>query len=225
MPTTLLSILSAHSETLCKVSELISATNVKEGYRGNKNIELKEFILGADHVKHIVFLKPSKNFMTVSSPNNLRKLGDVEVVILGVELPKDLIGFLQDSHISGFINPDQIDEPTFQKLIGDIEQKGYFANEHIPFEYWVNKSPHSFPRPKPALTAGEERVLQLLCHNFSVKEICIKLEKNEPAIRAHITNIREKLGAKSLLEMVVITMANMWIVIDPSLTSSKSPFL
>ena len=103
--------------------------------------------------------------------------------------------------------------------------KGYVQNSHIPAEHWLNKKPHIFPRPRPELTNGEEEVLKFLCHNFTVKEISERIGKKEPAIRAHITNLREKLHAKSLLEIVIITMANTWVKIDPRLTSGKNPFL
>ena len=75
------------------------------------------------------------------------------------------------------------------------------------------------------LGMDEEEVLRLLCHNFTVKEISEMIGKKEPAIRAHITNLREKLHAKSLLEIVIITMANTWVKIDSRLTSGKNPFL
>jgi DNA-binding CsgD family transcriptional regulator len=163
--------------------------------------------------------------MNVSSPDNLKKVGIVDVVILGAELPIDLIGFVQEYKIAGFISPEELTEASIIKMLLDIEDHGYFANQHIPANYWINKLPYKFPRRKPVLTPLEEQVLKLLCHNLTVKEISVALGKNEPAIRAHISNLREKLFAKSLLEIVVIAMANMWVKIDPKLTSSSSPFL
>ena len=225
MSTTYLSILSADCHELDNVKDIILRSNLDLGYTGSKNVELKDFIREQLSYKHILFLRPSKNFMTISSPENLKKLGDVDVVVLGKEIPTDLIGFLQEYKIAGFVNPSDLNESNIQEILKEIADKGYLANEHIPLEYWINKRPHVFPRPKPVFTPGEEQVLQLLCHNFNVKEICEELDKNEPAVRAQIINLRQKLYAKSLLEIVVIAMANMWIKIDPNLTASKSPYL
>jgi DNA-binding CsgD family transcriptional regulator len=197
----------------------------QRGYSGNRNLELQDFIKRHREDKHLLFMKPSHNFMVSSSPENLKKIGDVNVIVLGNGLPVELIGFLQEYKISGYIKPDEINALTISQIVKEIEKHGFSANYHIPEEYWVNKPKHVFPRPKPQLTKGEEEVLSLLCHNYNVKEISDKLLKNEPAIRAQITNLRQKLEAQSLLEIVVIAMANSWVVIDVNKTSSSSPFL
>lgn len=225
MSSTYLSILSADTNVRQLMNKLVDDTQFFKGYVGEDNSGLQDFIREQQEVKHVLFLKPAKDYMTTSSPINLKKLGDVDVVVLGKDLPKDLIGFVQEYKTAGFVNPFEIKAHHIIEIIDAIQQNGFYANEHIPNEYWAKSTPYVFPRPRPDLTIGEEEVLRLLCHNFSVKEICDKLDKKEPAIRAHITNLREKLYAKSLLEIVVITMANMWIKIDPSYTSSDSPFL
>lgn len=225
MATTFFSVLSNVNEELNHIGETLEKSGLDSGYLGSKNVELKNFIREHVDKKHVVFLNPTKNYMNVSSPHNLKKLGNVWVIVLGPNLPTDLIGFLQEYQAVGFISFQEINLNSINEMMASISSKGYVANKHIPLEYWLNKMPYSFPRPKPDLTPGEDEVLRYLCHNFSVKEIAEMLDKKEPAIRAHITNLREKLHAKSLLEIVVITMANMWVRIDPSLTSGENPFL
>ncbi len=225
MAATFFSVLSDVTDELSLIRLELARSRLDLGYIGSKNVELKNFIREKVDEKHIVFLNPTKNFMNISSPQNLKKMGNVWVVILGPNLPKDLIGFLQEYQAVGFMAPQEINEATLNDIIQGINTRGFVANRHIPLDYWLNKMPYSFPRPKPDLTDGEEEVLRYLCHNFNVREIAEILDKKEPAIRAHIANLREKLYAKSLLEIVVITMANMWVRIDPSLTSGKNPFL
>ncbi len=225
MQKTYLSILSSKTSLLQDFQQLLKDSEFDIGYIGSKNVELQNFILSKTTNDHLLFLKPALNFMKVSSPENLKKLGEVAVIILGSSLPSELIGFLQEYKVAGYINPSELNNLTINQIISDVKKQGYSPNYHIPKEFWVNKPKHVFPRPKPKLTGGEEHVLILLCHNYNVKQISEELEKNEPAIRAHITNLRQKLHAQSLLEIVVITMANSWVVIDPSKTSGKSPFL
>jgi len=225
MPRTYLSILSAEKEILDHFDNLFRDTSFFLGYVGGKNIELREFIQDKLEHKHLLFVKPSLNFMTVSSPENLKKLGEVNVMILGNSLPKELIGFLQEYNAVGFIKPSELNTITMDQIISDIDKKGYSANYHIPEEYWINKPPHVFPRPKPKLTKGENEVLKLLCHNYSVRQIAELHEISEAAIRSHILNLKEKLHAESLSEVIVISMANSWVKIDRSFTASKSPFL
>lgn len=225
MASTYLSVLSTNTKVLESTAKVIKETRFFKGYLGSESDDLQRFIGQKQDANHLLFLKPSKDFMTVCSPVNLKKIGNVEVVILGQELPKDLIGFVQEYKIAGFVVPTELNAQMVIEINQDVEESGFHANDHIPLEYWKNKKPHLFPRPKPDLTPGEEEVLRLLCHNFNVKEICGELGKKEPAIRAHIANLREKLVAQSLMEIVVIAMANMWVKIEPTLTSSKSPFL
>lgn len=225
MARTFLSVISENSEELNTLEAVFRNSQLDTGYVGSKNLGLKELIHKYALKKHLVFMRPSKKFMNVSSPKNLNKIADVSVIILGEELPEDLIGFLIEYDAMGFINPSDVSVAGIHEMLECIEKKGYVENAHIPAEHWLNKKPHIFPRPRPELTNGEEEVLRLLCHNFTVKEISDRLEKKEPAIRAHITNLREKLHAKSLLEIVIITMANTWVKIDPRLTSGKNPFL
>lgn len=207
------------------MGNLIKKSKYTTGYLGVGNTEFQEFIRTKPNNKHLLFLKPSKNLISLTNAKTVKKWGDVNVVILGTVLPKDLISFVLENEISAFVNPKTLTANHIIEITSAITEKGYFANKNIPEGFWLDKKPHVFPRPKPFLTITEEEVLKLLCHNFTVKEISVKLDKNEPAIRAHIANLREKLYAKSLLEIVVITMANMWITIDPKLTSSNSPFL
>ena len=225
MPKTLFSVLAVESRIRDSITETLTSSGFGTGYIGDRNVEIKEFIQKNTQYNHLVFLKPNRNFMALSSPENLKKIGNVHVLILGASLPQDMIGFLQEYKTSGFIRPDELNRLTISQICEDLDKKGYVANYHISEEFWINKPAHVFPRPKPKLTNGEEEVLRLLCHNFSVKNISEVLEKNEPAIRAHITNLREKLHAQTLLEIIVITMANMWVKIDGNLTHSQSPFL
>jgi DNA-binding NarL/FixJ family response regulator len=225
MQKTYLSILSNDIGLLQSFKELLKDSKFDIGYIGRKNLELQNFIRSKTQDEHLLFLKPALNFMKVSSPENLKKLGQVSVIILGSSLPSELIGFLQEYKVAGYIKPSELNDLTINQIIYDVKKQGYSANYHIPKEFWVNKPKHVFPRPKPKLTLGEEQVLTLLCHNYNVKQISEELEKKEPAIRAHITNLRAKLHAQSLLEIVVITMANSWVFIDPNKTTGKSPFL
>lgn len=225
MPRTFLSVLSTNTGVLNYFKELLKDSPFDIGYIGSKNVEIRHFILDRTGHKHLLFLKPDLNFMTVSSPNNLKKIGEVDVVILGSKLPSELIGFLQEYNIAGYVRPDELNNLTIGQIIADVQKKGFTANYHIPEENWIHKPAHVFPRPKPKLTQGEDEVLKMLCHNFTVKQISEHLDKKEPAIRAHIANLREKLHAQTLLEIVVITMANSWVNIDADFTISKSPFL
>lgn len=222
---TYLSILSTDTKTVQLLDGLFQKTQLFLGYTGSNSEGLNQFIKKYLSEDHLLFMKPTKEFLDSSSPQSLKKLGNVEVIILGNELPNDLIGFIQENKISGFVNPKELTVDSIIQIDKATKDFGYFANEHIPQEYWTNRKPHIFPRPKPKFTTLEEEVLRLLCHNYSVKEICEHLSKNEPAVRAHITNIREKLMARTLMEVVIIAMANMWIPIDSDMTSSKSPFL
>lgn len=225
MQKTSFSILANDDELLNSFKELVNNSRFNIGYVGNRNRNLKSYISKHKDEKHILFMKPSQSYMNTSSPENLKKIGQVDVIVLGFSLPTDLIGFLQGYKVSGFIRMDELTLLSLNQILEDIQEKGYSSNYHMPEEFWVNKPKHEFPRPKPSLTNGENEVLTLLCHNYTVKQISEKLEKNEPAIRAHITNLREKLQAQTLLEIVVITMANSWVIIKGERTSSKSPFL
>lgn len=225
MQKTYLSILANDTILIQNFKQLLKGSEFDIGYIGRKNVEISDFIREKTNHEHLVFLKPALNYMKISSPLNLKKLGKVDVIILGSNLPSELIGFLQEFKVAGYIKPDELNHLTINQIISDVKKQGYSANYHIPKEFWINKPKHVFPRPKPPLTDGEEQVLSLLCHNFNVKQISESLEKNEPAVRAHITNLRTKLHAQSLLEIVVITMANSWVIIDPNKTAGKSPFL
>lgn len=61
------------------------------------------------------------------------------------------------------------------------------------------------PRLRQPLTETENLVLQLVCQNKSVEEICALLYIKTPTVKTHLQKIYKKLGAKNRAEAVMTT--------------------
>ena len=149
MSNTFLSVLSTSQETLEIMSSMFIETKFSEGYVGIENLGCKNFIRTKPDAKHILFLKPSKNFFASANPQTLKKLGNVDVVLLGVELPTDLISFVLENKIVGFVNPLELDIEEVIAITNQITKNGYYANKHIPAEYWINNTCLLYTSPSP----------------------------------------------------------------------------
>jgi DNA-binding CsgD family transcriptional regulator len=55
---------------------------------------------------------------------------------------------------------------------------------------------------KSPLTDREMEILQLICSEFSLKDIASKLSLSEKTVQTHKLNIQTKLGAKSTVGLV-----------------------
>jgi DNA-binding NarL/FixJ family response regulator len=60
-------------------------------------------------------------------------------------------------------------------------------------------------------TKRELEVLRLYCNYMTTKEIAETLTLSEATVRKHIENMREKVGAKSAMNLVAYVLSNGWI--------------
>ncbi len=224
MPQILISVLSEKPIDFERFKAALNNSGFSRGYFGSKTGGLLNFLLHNAGREHVLFVRPALDFLNICNPINLRQYCIVDVVLIGPGLPREHIPFVQKCMVGGYIDPETINNKQLINIVNSLKKDGYFANKFIPLELWENQPKHVFPRPKPSLTEGEEEVLLLLCHNYSIKQIAERLHKKEPAIRARIRKIKDKLYADSIREIITIVMANMWYPHDPDLANGDSPY-
>lgn len=225
MPELIISILSSRQKLVKKLAKLSKKSSFELGYSGENPDELIAFLDQQKHRQHLLLMKPGFRTMDPCNPKELQKKASVYVVYMGNALPADFIPLLLNNGISGYINPYSLGLQQFQKMYANISEFGFLSNQFIPERYWNEQPIHQFPRPRPDLSEGEDEVLRLLCHNYTAHEISIELNRSEAAIRSRISNLKKKLRAESIYEIIVITLANSWVFMDRKNVSSKSPYL
>jgi DNA-binding NarL/FixJ family response regulator len=123
---------------------------------------------------------------------------DAKVVLLGCTESEESIVMLAEAGASGYLPPGA----SFEDLIAILEsiQRGEFnCPPHITFALFSHlarlaggATPHS-PQP-PILTMRERRIVELLSHNLSNKEIAARLCISVCTAKNHVHRILKKLG-------------------------------
>jgi DNA-binding NarL/FixJ family response regulator len=221
-----LSFLTTDQWLLEKAAFAIKKSVAVPGYLGSEIDPFMCFLEKHDSgQKHLLFIQPYLPYLELCTGNKLRKLYDVELLFLGSFLPKEHIPLLQSNGIVAFISPDEINPECINKMVNDIWEKGYYANKHITIENWVTKPRYQKPTPMPNFTNREIQIISELCHGFIAGEIATKINTSTSNVRYIISNIKQKLSAKSDKEIIAICLANQWVVLERVKFNNQNNFI
>lgn len=124
-----------------------------------------------------------------------------KVVILGVEESEEKVVQLAVAGASGYVPPSSSSEELIQVLqsVGNEEFTCPPHITHALFSHLANlaSSQRRSVLPSPVLTIRERKVLALLSHNLTNKEIAAKLCISEYTAKNHVHRILKKLGVRN----------------------------
>lgn len=128
----------------------------------------------------------------------VRRHPDIKVVLLGLVETEQTVVKVAEAGASGYAGPTA----TLPELIGILRSvlNGEFKCPpnitYALFSHLTYLAGGRFPQPpqSPVLTMRERRVVELLSHNFTNKEIAARLCISQATAKNHVQRILKKLG-------------------------------
>ena len=147
----------------------------------------------------------------MDGPTTLEKLQrdfpEIHVIMLTMHDSDRLINHLMQLGASGFLLKDENPEVV-------IEAVRRVANEGIFFRDYVSKALLKGGRAKkkadtfvgPDISERELEVLQLICQEYTSKEIANKLFISSRTVEGHRRSLQEKTGARNIVGLVLFAV-------------------
>lgn len=157
------------------------------------------------HNPHLVLLDlemPGMNGIECAE-QLLQKFPEIKIIILTMHDSERYMNYLLELGVHSFLlkntDPTELENAIYAVYDHDFYHNELIANM-LRQKMKVNKRP-SFMVKSP-LTDREMEILQLICSEFSLKDIASKLSLSEKTVQTHKLNIQTKLGAKSTVGLV-----------------------
>ncbi len=225
MSKTQLSILTEDTWLSEKVKFTIENSNFEIGYSGDDENLLLAYLEKNTMSNHILFVRPSIRFMIADNELNLRRKFKINVLFIGLPLVDDHKPLIHRSNISGYLSINSINKENIQKVVTDVTQKGYYSNEQIPENIWIQNPKGKQELSIPQFTSREQQILNLLCHGFTNGESAEVLHCTMSNIQNHINRIKSKALASSSVELVAISIANKWVNLSREKFKRHNPYI
>ena len=107
--------------------------------------------------------------------------------------------------------PKEIDQEELIEIIDEVHNKElYFTVGQIEVlrNQISHKTPKQYTNSKDALSSRELEVLQLICQQYTTKEIAEKLFVTTKTIEAHKSNLLLKTGVKNTAGLIIYAVQN-----------------
>ena len=143
---------------------------------------------------------------------------DIRILVLSSMYNSSMYGYMIKYGISGFL-PKYTDKDELFEAIEQIYINRYYFNEgnqKLINDYVSLKNKKDNPWNMISLSEREIDVLQLICKEYSTKEIAEKLFISTKTVEAHRSKIMEKIGCKNVVGMVTYAILNGIYVITNS---------
>lgn len=131
---------------------------------------------------------------------------DMGVIILTTYSDSKMIAYLMELGANGYLLKDT-DPETLQRAIESVYREGYFFTRNVSQAMLIGLKGHMRKKPtlknNVALTAREVEVLELICQEYTAKEIANKLFISPRTAEGHRRKLIEKLGVKNTAGLIV----------------------
>ncbi|WP_375560888.1 response regulator [Bernardetia sp. OM2101] len=181
-------------------------------------IEFVEKLQKATSIPHIVILdlkmKDGDGIEVIEHvTKNYPKL---KIIVLSSYYKASFLGYMLKIGVHAFV-PKETDKFELLKIILDVHEKGHFFTSdqvEVVRQQVSNKAPVLNIESKDALSERELDVLQLICQQYTAKEIGDKLCISTKTVEAHKSNLLLKTGVRNTAGLIVYAVKNQ--IIDPS---------
>ncbi|GAB5522464.1 MAG: response regulator transcription factor [Roseivirga sp.] len=131
---------------------------------------------------------------------------DLGVIILTTYSDTKMIAYLMELGANGYLLKDT-DPETLQKAIESVYREGYFFTRSVSQAMLTGLKGQARKKPtlknNVSLTAREVEVLELICQEYTAKEIADKLFISPRTAEGHRRKLIEKLGVKNTAGLIV----------------------
>lgn len=134
------------------------------------------------------------------------KYPDLGIIILTMHSDSKMVAYLMELGANSYLLKDTSPE-EFKKAIANVVEEGFYFNKMVSQAMLVGLQGQSKKKPSlghnEALTSRELEVLELICQEFTAKEIADKLFISHRTVEGHRKNLIEKLGVKNTAGLIV----------------------
>lgn len=131
---------------------------------------------------------------------------DLGVIILTTYSDSKMIAYLMELGANGYLLKDT-DPETLQRAIESVHREGYFFTKNVSQAMLTGLKGQARKKPtlknNISLTAREVEVLELICQEYTAKEIADKLFISPRTAEGHRRHLIEKLGVKNTAGLIV----------------------
>lgn len=134
------------------------------------------------------------------------KMPDLGIIILTMHSDSKMVAYLMELGANSYLLKDTSPE-EFQKAIHGVMEEGFYFNQMVSKAMLGGLKGQAKKKPtlshQEALTSREQEVLELICQEFTAKEIADKLFISHRTVEGHRKNLIEKLGVKNTAGLIV----------------------
>lgn len=131
---------------------------------------------------------------------------DLGVIILTTYSDSKMIAYLMELGANSYLLKDT-DPETLQQAIESVNREGYFFTKDVSQAMLTGLKGQMRKKPtlknNVSLTAREVEVLELICQEYTAKEIADKLFISPRTAEGHRRHLIEKLGVKNTAGLIV----------------------
>ncbi len=131
---------------------------------------------------------------------------DLGVIILTTYSDTKMIAYLMELGANGYLLKDT-DPETLQRAIESVYREGYFFTRNVSQAMLTGLKGQMRKKPtlknNVSLTAREVEVLELICQEYTAKEIADKLFISPRTAEGHRRKLIEKFGVKNTAGLIV----------------------
>ncbi len=135
---------------------------------------------------------------------------DVKVLVLSLYFSEAFVIHMIETGASGYL-PKNSDPEEVRMAIEAVYGKGFYYSEAVMEIMRSNLLSREKPKPifdsSEALSKREIEVLELICQQFTNKEIAEKLFISDRTVAGHRNNILDKTGARNTAGMVIYAIS------------------
>lgn len=134
------------------------------------------------------------------------EMPDLGIIILTMHSDSKMVAYLMELGANSYLLKDTSPE-EFHKAITSVMEEGFYFNKMVSQAMLTGLKGQSKKKPtlgyNEALTSREVEVLELICQEFTAKEIADKLFISHRTVEGHRKNLIEKLGVKNTAGLIV----------------------
>jgi DNA-binding NarL/FixJ family response regulator len=132
---------------------------------------------------------------------------EVGVIALSLNSEYNLVFAMLEAGAKGFLPKNAKKEEIIYAISKVYQKEMYYSNSSTSLIQLITKS-HPRPKIKLQLSKKEEKIMQLICREFSNKEIAVKLNITTRSVESTRERILAKIGAKNMAGIVVYAIKN-----------------
>ncbi|HAD98692.1 MAG TPA: DNA-binding response regulator [Cryomorphaceae bacterium] len=131
---------------------------------------------------------------------------EMKVVVLTMHSDPKMMAYLMEMGSSSYLLKDCSAE-DLEKTIRGVVDQGYYFSGPLAKAMISGLQNHSVKKPRlknfETVTSRELEVLQLICQEFTAREIAEKLYISQRTVEGHRKNLFEKMGVKNTAGLIV----------------------